>query len=800
MKRIFCFIASLILALSQCVYAYAGSESTLDITLSSTSNASNMLYGISLEGSGLGLEAGLGAQMLNNGSFEYADNNEYAWEFDGLERTLSNQKPMNKSNTVYEVLSVKGNGFLRNLGFVQPFDDKGNYSSSAVSGSIHFEKGEIYEFSCWMMNVDFDGNISVYFDSNQNKHEAQAIDTDLIKRDKWTYVSAKLTAAESETGAIVIKFAGKGSICIDQASLVPIDSYGYGREEWKYSSLNKNVFQAIKELNPSFVVIPDVTRLKGEDNEYYCWKNTLGTLEQRRQSLNDDNDYENGVCSNYSAYLGYHEYFQLCNELEAMPVVQVNAGINNQQGSEYEAYLQALNKTYMTDEQFEAYLTQQFGYKKSEVAERIEYINLLGVNTKADFDAYVSSISLSPDTDEFSNFAQDILDLIEYANGDSEQTYWGSLRKQNGSEKPFELRYIQIGANNYGEAYWRNFEALKKIINEKYPDIIILASGGENGDGEAFDTAVNKINSVFSDCMLSEKLTGTKQKTLHSSRTRFDSYSRSTAGVLAGFSGSAYEKGSDIVQSNIFNAVDCASYMLGAEKNGDTVKMIYCTDLLSKFNTSQKSQSLIWFDNKKVTLTPEYYAQMLFANNVALQNVNAGLFTDNDDISSCVSYDESTQSVYVKLVNTGDKKEKIRVNLSGTDGINAVSAQSIFSQYKTAKNTPDKQSVAPTQSDVEFDESSFVYEIQPYSAGVIRIAYGNNEGMSFYTLNENMNTQTKGYVPMSVKMFILMVALIFVATTVITYLVYSKTVLKGKKFKFNFKKSGRKKGRKDNEQ
>ena len=49
-------------------------------------------------------------------------------------------------------------------------------------------------------------------------------------------------------------------------------------------------------------------------------------------------------------------------------------------------------------------------------------------------------------------------------------------------------------------------------------------------------------------------------------------------------------------------------------------------------------------------------------------------------------------------------------------------------------------------------------------------------------------------------MFILMVVLIFVATTVITYLVYSKTVLKGKKFKFNFKKSGRKKGRKNDEQ
>lgn len=800
MKRIFCFIASLVLALTQCVCVYAGSESALDITLSSASAVSDTLYGISLQGSGLGLEAGLGAQMLNNGSFEYADNNEYAWEFDGIERTLSNQKPMNKSNTVYEVLSIKGNGFLRNLGFAQAFDDKGNYTSSAVSPSIYFEQGVVYEFSCWLMNVDFDGNISVYLDSKENKHEAQAIDTDLIKRDKWTCVSVKLTAAENATGALVIKFGGKGSICIDQACLVPVDSYGYGREEWKYSSLNKNVFEAIKELNPSFVVLPDVTRLKNDDKEYYCWKNTLGALEQRQQSTNDDNDYKNGVCSNYSAYLGYHEYFQLCSELEAIPVVQVSAGIANQSDGEYEAYLQALNKTYMTDEQFEAYLIEQFGYKKSEVKDRVEYINSLGISTKADFDAYVSRISLAPDTDEFTNFAQDILDLIEYANGDSAQTYWGSLRKQNGSEKPFDLRYIQIGTDNYGDAYWRNFEALKRIINEKYPDITVLATSGENGDGEAFDTAVNKINSAFFDCMLAERLTGTKQKNLHSSRTRFDSYSRNNAGVLAGFSSIAFEKGGESVQNNVFNAVDCASYMLGVEKNADEVKMIYYTILLSKLNTSQNRQSLIWFDNEKITLTPEYYIQMLFANNVAVEKAGASLFTDNDDVTGSVTFDESTQSVYVKLVNTGGKKEKLRVNLSGADGINAVSAQSVSSDYKTAKNTPDRQSVAPTQSEIEFEGSSFNYEIQPYSASVIRIAYGENEGMGFYTLNENLNTQTKGYVPMSVKLFILMVAVIFVAATVITYLVYSKTVLKGKKFKFNFKKSGRKKGRKEDEQ
>ena len=115
--------------------------------------------------------------------------------------------------------------------------------------------------------------------------------------------------------------------------------------------------------------------------------------------------------------MGYHEYFQLARDINAVPVAVVGAGVACQTNGRYEAYLQAMNKTYMTDEQWETYLVDECGYKKSEVAQRTQYIDSLGVKNADDFDAFVDSMSLNPDTAEFTNYAQDVLDLIEQAIG-----------------------------------------------------------------------------------------------------------------------------------------------------------------------------------------------------------------------------------------------------------------------------------------------------------------------------------------------------------------------------------------------
>ena len=45
---------------------------------------------------------------------------------------------------------------------------------------------------------------------------------------------------------------------------------------------------------------------------------------------------------------------------------------------------------------------------------------------------------------EMGAYIQDILDLIEWANGDAKKTKWGKVRAEAGHPKPFNLKYIGI--------------------------------------------------------------------------------------------------------------------------------------------------------------------------------------------------------------------------------------------------------------------------------------------------------------------------------------------------------------------
>ena len=478
---------------------------------------------------------------------------------------------------------------------------------------------------------------------------------------------------------------------------------------------------------------------------------------------------------------------------------EVSAGVACQTNAKYDDYVQALNKTYMTDEQFEAYLSEQYSLSKSEIKSRVQYINSLGINSKADFDNYVSSVSLTPGTDKFKNYVQDVLDLIEYANGDSKTTYFGSLRAQNGSVQPFEMKYIQIGGDNYGEAYWRNFAEIKKAVNEKYPDITVVASCGTDFEGSDFEDAKNKIAASYSDAAAFESIVGSKEKPLSNFVGRYDSYARDGANVIASVSSLALDEKKQGRSDNAYNACDTAAFMLGAEKNSDVVSMLSYSKALSKSHADKTKTSLIWFDNENVVLTPEYYVQMLFANNVGTKTLNTD-FTDRPQgVTQSVTIDEKSQTLYVKLVNTGGKKEKINANLNGFDNLATASVLSLESEYKTAYNSNEKQTVAPKSKDIQISGDSFTVTLQPYSATVVRIPYGTNVGASLYKIPNTVNTEVKSYIPMSVKMLIILMVVIFILATVITYFVYSKVVLKGKKPDFKNKNKPSDKDKKEDE-
>lgn len=802
MKKIVSLLTALALVVLSAVPAFASTQSTLNINSAAVGHdVSPTLYGISLDDSAFASEGGLGAQMVNNNSFEYSLNGELAWKMTDVSTALSTQTPLNKNNPTYETVSVDKKGEISNLGYAALFDENGEYSASGLEkGAMHFTKGETYTFTCFLKNENYDGKIGVYLNSSFNKNDVVQLDLGGLNNKSWKKFTAKLTSSGDEDGELTIKFSGSGTLCIDFVSLTPDSSYGAGDEMWRNAYLRSDLVSAIKELKPGFIRFPGTCTAENDDSSaMVSWKDTIGKPEERRQTVSVNNDSDGGVYLNSSNYVGYHEYFQLCDDLGATPVPEVSAGVACQTNAKYDDYVQALNKTYMTDEQFEAYLSEQYSLSKSEIKDRIEYINSLGINSKDDFDNYVASVSLTPGTDEFKNYVQDVLDLIEYANGDSKTTYFGSLRAQNGSAQPFEMKYIQIGGDNYGEAYWRNFAEIKKAINEKYPDITVVASCGTDFEGSDFEDAKNKIASSYSDSSAFESVVGSKEKPLSSFVSRYDSYARDGASVIASVSSLALDETKQGRSDNAYNACDTAAFMLGAEKNSDVVSMLSYSKAMSKSLSDKTKTSLVWFDNENVVLTPEYYVQMLFANNVGTKTLGADFTAQPEGVTQSVTVDEKSQTLYVKLVNTGGKKEKINANLNGFDNLSTASVLSVESEYKTAYNSGKKQTVAPKSKDIQISGESFTVTLQPYSATVVRIPYGTNVGASLYQIPNTINTEVKSYISMSAKMLIILMVVIFILATVITYLVYSKVVLKGKKPDFKNKNKQSNKDKKEDE-
>jgi alpha-L-arabinofuranosidase len=96
----------------------------------------------------------------------------------------------------------------------------------------------------------------------------------------------------------------------------------------------------------------------------------------------------------------------------------------------------------------------------------------------------------------------------------------------------------------------------------------------------------------------------------------YDDYPRDIA-VFAG----EYAAHTTDRQNNMESALAEAALLTGIEKNADVVKLASYAPLFNRVGHSQWKPDMIWFDDEKVYLTPNYYVQMLFANHVGDETI-----------------------------------------------------------------------------------------------------------------------------------------------------------------------------------
>ena len=173
----------------------------------------------------------------------------------------------------------------------------------------------------------------------------------------------------------------------------------------------------------------------------------------------------------------------------------------------------------------------------------------------------------------------------------------------------------------------------------------------------------------------------------------------------------------------MFNALAEAAYMTGLERNGDVVEFASYAPLLAKIGNTQWNPDLIYFDNKAVYPTVNYYVQQLFSvnkGNMYFENIITHQDKKNKELASSCVQDLKTGDVILKLVNPSAETTTMTVDLKPFKRIFSDAVLTVFSGDKDAENTKDKNLVLPVRSDFKATRV-FDYKLPAYSIAVIRI-------------------------------------------------------------------------------
>lgn len=640
------------------------------------------MIGLFFEDINFAADGGLYAELIENRSFEAreafgiptnlysVEDSGYAWEPVSTTSTMPTMKyvtgtPLAEENPHYLrfTSSEKGQGF----------------ANKAYDG-IYLKKGESVNVVFYARVIKYDGNVKVSIRDSKckdiyceetvtlKKHipflpfrdltvelkediwgmkadidRLRAMDkTGMVQACDWVKYETVLTAvSDIKEGKFVIELEDKGLVEFDFISVIPTDAVE--------GVFRRDLFEALKAINPGFIRFPGGCIVEGISLENrYRWKRTVGDVTKRKVIPNlwsfvDDRslDVESqrpDAHYGQSYGIGFYEYFLLCELLgaKAVPVLSMGAAC-----------------------QFRS--TQ-----------------IIDVNS-----------------DELDEYIQDAIDLIEFANG-STDTKWGALRASMGHPESFNLDMLAIGNEQWETETLNLFERndkFEKAIHAVYPGFKLLGTAGPVIDmvacDQAWDYYRNGKKKQDDFCYAVDEHYYKDPEWMYSHVDLYDYYDRALYVFAGEYAAHTENKG-----NNIEAALAEAAMLTGIEKNAGVVKLASYAPLFNRIGHSQWKPDMIWFDSDSVTLTPNYYVQKMYANNLgthtlllddeAIELRKKGIYVSlsvdectcaggraeglsSKDNAACASKSEGSGEIILKVVNT--TKDDFVLELTDEDGV-----------------------------------------------------------------------------------------------------------------------------------
>ena len=482
----------------------------------------------------------------------------------------------------------------------------------------------------------------------------------------WKTYTATLRPSDTSRKAhLNLLLQGDGAVDIDLVSLYPADTWQH-----RPNGLRADLVQLLKDMKPGFLRFPGGCIVEGRYlDQRYQWKTTIGDLDERRLIINRWNTEFNWrtTADYYQSFgLGYYEYFQLSEDIGAEPLPILNCGMACQ-------------------------------FNSSELA------------PLEDLDHYI----------------QDAIDLIEFANAPV-NTKWGRKRAEMGHPKPFNLKMIGVGNEQWGPQYVERYEEFARVLKQKYPNIQLVTSAGPAPEGERFDFLWQKMRELKAD-LIDEHYYMAPQWFRDNSQ-RYDNYSRTGPKVFAGeYAAQSVGIPSPDNKNNWECALSEAAFITGLERNSDVVRMSSYAPLFGHVDAWQWTPNMIWFDNLRSYGTPNYYVQKLFSVNKGTKrlavSVDGSTKNGQGELYTSAALDEGTGDVIVKLVNTGSSKKETRINLTGAPRVGHTGTAFVLqSEDLKAENSLDQPAkLAPVEHALPVSGAEFSYTLLPRSFTVLRI-------------------------------------------------------------------------------
>lgn len=478
----------------------------------------------------------------------------------------------------------------------------------------------------------------------------------------WKKYSVRLLAGDTDPdGRLSLEISSNqsGIIWFDMVSLFP--------PTWKNRSngLRPDIARMIADLNPKFIRFPGGAYTSTWPEKAPEWLKEMGPVEEREPHPGPGEKNVWGYHN--SGGFGYHEYLLFAEDLGAEPI----------------------------------YIFQGGAHSRSEELGKTAYF----------------------EDDKLNQLIEDIINGIEYANGDL-KTIWGKRRGVNGHPEPFNMKYIGIGNENIGAPFHENYIKIYSAIKKKYPELQIIWGGvadkpadGNPVHGYRFDGIMPYGSSAE---IIDEHIYDTEELIHNFDRYNSQNYPRGVEREADIFIGEISAN-----QDDLNAALIEAAFLISTEKHSDKVIMACYAPLLCNVNFKNWDANAIYFDSHRVFGTPSYYAQHMLSHHSGDVNIGfSGLHGIlNKFLFLNVTQVDTTGEVILKIVNKEGMTYPVEIDIQGTCE-EAYSLKEIVmnAKHPNACNSFDNpKNVSPVTYDSAPVRSKFTYTVLPYSFTVLRL-------------------------------------------------------------------------------